>query len=305
MFRIVDGIVFEGKPSPDKRVVTLHDLGNGHREVTVRPVIEWREDGPLHPDSINAQVLRGEREDPNAAEKARLARLRSARRSKTRARRVCKVLGLDTLLTLTYRALVDDLGSCKRHFELFRKRMNKALPGGFRFVAAFERQKRGAWHVHIATRRIPAEMRRGFVYVKSFNVIRAIWRSVVGELGGNVDVSRRKGGKRGAKVTAQSPARVAAYLSKYLTKDWEDWPDGVRRLQTSPCELPEPTRVEVVAANMADVVELCYAFAADGQCVVVTSHLGRFGDTFYLASEPVPRGFRPSLPRRLAAPGFP
>ena len=106
-------------------------------------------------------------------------RKRAARRAKTRVRRLCKVQGLDTLLTLTYRGLVDDLAVCKRHFKEFIRRLRRAL-GAFSYVAAFERQKRGAWHVHIACHRLPRTMAaRNGVKVKSFNVIRAIWRSVI------------------------------------------------------------------------------------------------------------------------------
>lgn len=284
MLRIVGGLIFEGKPCPDTYVVTLHELGAGHRELSVRPRIDWGEVGPLHPDSICAQVLRGERDDPDAEDRRRAAKLRNARRAKTRARRVCKVLGLDTLLTLTYRGLQDDLRVCKRHFELFRKRMNNAL-GGFNFVVFYEPQKRGAWHVHLATRRIPETMVRGGVKLKSYNVIRAIWRDVAGEWGGNVDVSGKQARKGGRRVTQRSPGKIAAYIAKYCTKDFEDWPDGVRRLQTSPCTMSPATRIEVVAQSMADLIALAYAFGADGDCEVLTARVGRFGDWFFLASE--------------------
>jgi hypothetical protein len=284
VLRIVDGIVFEGKRVPGVYRVALHELGPDQRELTVQPVVEWVESCELDPGSINAQVLRGEREDPDAEDKRRLQRLRSARRAKTRARRVCKVLGLDTLLTLTYRALVDDLATCKRHFELFVKRMRNNL-GTFRFVAAFELQERGAWHVHIATHRIPPTLLQRGIKVKSFDAIRVIWRAVTGELGGNVDVSGRQARKGKRKITERSPAKVAAYLSKYLTKDFDDWPEGMRRLQTSPCEVPKPTVIERIAGSMADLVAMCYAFGFEPGRAVVTSRVGSFGDSFYLATE--------------------
>lgn len=282
MLRIVDGIVFEGKPLPNTHTVTLHQLGNGHREASITPVITWQEVHTLHPDSVCAQVLRGERDDPQAEEKRERARKRSAGRARTKVRRLCKVMGLDTLLTLTYRQNVTDLAVCKAHLELFRKRMSRLL-GGWLFVAAFERQKRGAVHVHIAMRSIPARVLvRGFK-VRSWDAIRSLWRSVVGGLGGNVDIAGRQRTKRGV-PGPRSPARIAGYISKYMLKDYETWPEGVRRFQASTCAIPEPERVRLVAENFADLVAMCYSFAADGDCEVISARVSA-GGVFFLATE--------------------
>lgn len=295
MLRIVDGIVFEGKAAPGRFVVTSHALGHGHREASVMPVIVWQESCELHPDSINGQIAAGlrERDPAELEERRRLARLKAARRAKTRVRRLCKVQGLDVLMTLTYRANQCDLDACKRHLELFRKRMSRMFDanglGRFLFVAAFERQARGAWHVHLATRRVPAVLGRPGVRVKSFDAVRAAWRAVVGDLGGNVDVGgKKRRGPDGRPVfSRRSPAKCAAYLSKYMMKDWETWGDGVRRFQASQGGLPVPTRVELTADNFADLVELVYAFAADGPCDIVTSRIGRHRDSFFIATERV------------------
>jgi hypothetical protein len=278
MHRIVDGFVFQSKPATDRRSITVHELGNGHREVIVQPVIEWEELGPLDPGSIKARVMRGEIDDPDADDKERANKLRAARRAKTASRRSIKVQGFDTLLTLTYRALQGDLDTCKRHFNLLCKRLRWLIPG-FRYVAAFERQARGAWHVHIATHRLPAHFVRLGVKVKSWNVIRAVWREVIGG-DGNIDVSRR------SRMARKSPAKLAAYLSKYLLKDWDKVPKGTRRWQGSQADVPQPIRLEFAAASMADLIELAYAFGADGDCEVCTSWLSRFGDTFFLSSGP-------------------
>lgn len=277
MFRIVDGIVFHGKPSADRWRVSVLELGHGQRECVVQRCIDWSDDCHLGPDSIDAQVLRGEREDPDAEEKRAANLRRAARRAKTRVRRLCKAMGLDTLLTLTYRANQTDLALCKRHFELFRKRMVNAL-GPWAFVAAFEPQTRGAWHVHIATHALPKLMTRRGVKVKSYNVVRAIWRDVVGDLGGNIDQSRRKG-------RAVPGHRVASYLSKYMTKNAELFEAGQRRFQASQIEIPAAQVVELRTMSLRELVELAYAFAADGACDV-TTFLSPFGDTFYIASGP-------------------
>lgn len=291
MLRIVDGMVYEGKPSSDRWMVTLADLGSGHREAVIQRAIDWEESGPLDPDSIAAQVLRGEREDPNQAEKDEANRARSARRAKTRVRRLCKAQGCDTLLTLTYRENQTDLERAKRDFQAFVDRMQWALTAEgrrtatncrfqFVYVAAFEQQKRGAWHVHLATHALPRTLlARNGVKVKSYNVVRAIWRSVAGEAGGNIDQSRRK------RSTKRSPAKVAAYLSKYIMKAFEAGADHAKRYLASRCEIPERVRIQFVSASLADLIATCVAdFVADGR-VVCSSWVSRFGDTVYLAGE--------------------
>lgn len=290
MLRIVDGMVYEGKPSSNRWSVTLADLGNGHREAVIQRAIDWEESGPLDPDSIAAQVLRGEREDPNQAEKDEANRKRSARRAKTRVRRLCKAQGCDTLLTLTYRANQTDLELAKRHFQLFIGRMQWALSpdggktrGSFVYVAAFERQQRGAWHVHMATHALPRELRaKGGVKVKSYNVVRAIWRSVVDDLGGNIDQSRRK------RSSKRSPAKVASYLSKYIMKAFEAGEDHSKRYLSSRCEIPERVRMEFVSDSLADLIATCVKdFACDGR-VLCSSWVSRFGDCVFLAGEAPP-----------------
>ncbi len=141
---------------------------------------------------------------------------RAARRAATRVRHLCKVAGVDTLLTLTYRENMRDWSTLKRHMKEFNRRMSKLIPGWF-YVSAFERQDRGAWHAHMAVHRLPPELAaKGGVRVKSFNVVRAVWRAVTGELGGNIDVQSRKRNSR------RAPSRIAAYLSKYMTKAFAD-----------------------------------------------------------------------------------
>lgn len=285
MLRIIDGQVFEGKPSADRWHVSLHKLGNGHQEACVRRAVDWEHVGPLDPDSIAAQVLRGEREDPEADEKREANRKRAARRAKTRVRRLCKALGVDCLLTLTYKANQGDLGLCKTHFKEFIRRVKRYLPG-FVYVAAFERQKRGAWHVHIATHRIPPKLVQDGVRVKSFNVLRALWRSVSKEYGGNIDSQNAK--------PWHSPGRLAAYLSKYMLKAFDEGEDWSNRYSgSSSAVIPEPIRMEFVKAKLSELVDAVFSEVCVGSVDAFT-WLSRFGDTFYVSVEPdIPRPLRP------------
>lgn len=275
MQRIIDGQLFVGKPCPNEWVVTLRDLGHGHREAVVQQAIHWTDEGMVDPDLLAAHladpVAQAERDAANAR--------RAARRAKTKVRHLVKSMGLDAMLTLTYRENVLDLSLCKRHLKEFVRRMRRVLPG-FSYVAAFERQQRGAWHVHIAIHRLPFELAlRAGVKLKSYNVVRAVWRSVVGDLGGNIDQSRRK------RCTMRSPAKLASYLSKYMLKAFEEGDSCSNRYSSSSHELPRPVRVRFAASSLLELVDLVYSFAADGVCEVST-FLSPFRDLFFISSGP-------------------
>jgi hypothetical protein len=270
-------MLFEGKPSNDEFDVRVHDLGNGHKEASVSRVIVWAELKRATVDEL-AEWARPLTEDEEA-EKRQANSKRAARRAKTRVRRLCKALGLDTMVTLTYRALVTDLGLCKRHTKEFVRRMKRTVPG-FRYVAAFETQKRGCWHVHMAVHRVqPSFVVKG-VRVKSYDLVRSIWRSVTGELGGNVDLCRAKPWKR------YSPGRLAAYLSKYMLKAFEageDWSNRYSGSEVGP--MAPALRLRFVGETLAAMVELVYSEVCVGDVDTFT-WLSRFGDAFYMSTEP-------------------
>lgn len=115
-------------------------------------------------------------------DKAAANRERSARRARTAVRRLCKVKSLDTMLTMTYRANVTDREVIRRHLDMAIKRIRRVIPG-FQYVAVLERQKRGAWHAHLAVERVQSHYLHQGVLVRSYDLLRAIWRAVVGELG--------------------------------------------------------------------------------------------------------------------------
>jgi hypothetical protein len=284
MLKNVAGCWFESKPADDEWVVRTLDLGNGHREAVISRPTVWQEVPPhlqrLFSDHWQATADR-EREE-RAEERREANRKRAARRAKTRVRRMVKVLGLDALLTLTYRQNQCDLDLCKRHMKEFVRRMRRALPG-FVYVAAFEQQKRGAWHVHMAIHALPRELpASNGAKVKSFNVVRAIWRSVVGELGGNIDQARRK------RWSSQSTGKLAAYLSKYMLKAFEDGDDWSNRYSGSAgVEIPEAVRMRFRDAQLAQLIDLVFGDVATGPCEIST-WLSRWGDVFFISTEGPP-----------------
>lgn len=279
MHKIIDGVCFESKSAPYFEV-KVHELPNGHLEATVWRPILWEEvERPELTIKLFTESQNDALTDPEAIEERRQRSLKKASdRARTRVRHLCKGLGADTLLTLTYRENVQDLQTTKKHLKEFIRRLRRVLPG-FAAVAAFERQKRGAWHVHLACRRIEAVMTdKGGHRVKSFNLIRSVWRSVVGSLGGNIDVARRKA------TSQRSPARLASYLSKYIVKAFEEGEKWSNRWTLfGDVDIPPAMRLGRVL-NPVDALVLIYD--ALGEREVCTSYLSKWGDVFYLAAEP-------------------
>lgn len=275
----------------DRYRVRAMDFGNGHCEVAASRVIEWSEaEWPAQYLVDVMEVIIRDLEQRVEDEEELANRKRAARRAKTRVRRLCKLMGADTLLTLTYRALQDDLDLCKRHLKEFNRRMLRVLPG-FCFVACFEPQKRGAWHVHLATRNIPSSLPGIKGEWRSFNVIRAIWRSVTGELGGNIDLQRRKFNSQ------KSAAQVASYIAKYIGKGFEEGGlESGKNRWTKYGHVEEPLVVETVEESLLDAVHASYAFLQENQAVA-TARLDSWRDWFFVSGELRPK--RPERPRRV------
>jgi hypothetical protein len=107
---------------------------------------------------------------------------------------------LDHLLTLTYRENVTDFDRAGTDLNRFVRLVKKHIPD-FLYLAVPEKQKRGAWHWHMAVKG-----RQDVI------LLRQVWRKVVGE--GNIDVQQPKGGQ-------DRRLALVRYLSKYLAKGFE------------------------------------------------------------------------------------
>lgn len=120
---------------------------------------------------------------------------RSVRRAKTMVRRKVKNVvagGEGYFLTLTYRENMQDYDRFLSDFEEFVSRVRDVFPG-FAYVAVAERQKRGAWHVHLVTN-IHMDVRQ--------------WSELWGH--GYVWIER-----------ARECRRAIRYITKYLQKAFE------------------------------------------------------------------------------------
>jgi hypothetical protein len=195
-------------------------------------VIEWREIDEWTPEHWErAQQHERDSVTSEELEEKRLANLkRAARRAKTMCRRVIITEAFDELLTLTYKDNQTDRALCKDHFAQWTRRMRKALPG-FRFCASFERQERGAMHVHLATHKLPQHARYKGVRIKAWELGTRVWRDIVGAKNGmcHVGGNTRNGGRR----RNLSLAKMAAYVSKYILKDFDESPDESNRYSRS------------------------------------------------------------------------
>lgn len=277
---------FEGKQSERFRVKGWRSQ-NGHVEATAVRCTDWSETDWSHSMLLKelewADMQRAKKTAEalaaEAEEKAQKNRLRACKRAEKRVRRLCKAAGMDTLLTLTYRVCVTDLDRAKRDLKEFNRRMCRLVPD-FQFVACFERQKRGAWHMHLATVRVPESLAaKNGVMVKSFNVIRAVWRSVTKEAEGNIDVVRRKRNSR------RSAAAIAKYIAKYIAKDFEGGDKWVNRYAVYGVDVVEPSEVDGYVGSLHDAVETVFAMAA-GPDRIAYFTLGRWRDVVCLGAEP-------------------
>lgn len=229
-------------------------------------------------------------------------RQRNKEKSASRAKRTCrhkiKHAGLSSLLTCTYRENMKDFDRIRADWASMLRKLSKAMPW-FSAVYAFEEQTRGAWHVHAAIDKLPSHFAvkerdtaspTGWrtVRVRSFDYIRRLWRSIVGQDNGNIDVDghrRGRSGLMGKYRAAESLAKLAGYVSKYLTKDHATGPEGRNRWgSTQGIKVPKPTMIDLPEMPLDELIELAF-HVPDGHRIV-GHRIGQFGKFWALYTEP-------------------
>lgn len=264
MHRIIAGTLYARTPAPISHDLTVHDLGNGHIEGICMPRYGWEEVGPVEgpaladweaykPDFFGRATNPPPLTERELLDRAVADRERSTRRARTKVRRLAKLKLLTELLTLTYREHVTDRARMQRDFDVFMKRLKRVFPG-FEYVCVFERTKKGCWHAHIAVRRLlpmyAMTDKRGRVrqLVKSYDLLRSMWRAVVGNDNGNIDVSRGRAVRR-------SVAKLAAYLAKYIGKSFDQAaPKYANSYSTDARDLPDSIKERVASPLLADAI---------------------------------------------------
>lgn len=239
------------------------------------------------PIDQSGTVLEAER-----LERQRLLALeKSARRAKQGCSHKIKEAGFSSLLTCTYRENMQDFDRMRRDWNSMLKKLALHVPG-FAAVFAFEQQERGSWHVHAAIHKLPVFLwvpqGRGSkrkVMVRSWDYIRRLWKGIVGE--GNIDVDghrkRRRG--RGGHRAHESLARLAGYVSKYLTKDHANGPAGRNRWgSTQGISVSSPQVRQLPPMPMHEAIELAFHLPEGHR--IVQHRISRFGRFWWLYSEP-------------------
>lgn len=265
----------EGEIVPDEWVVSTWTK-NGVVERSARPVVRWEEVGIV--TEIPGRVTYPQEEKERSL-------LRAARRAKTMCRRTIITEGFNEVLTLTYRANQEDRALCKVHFKEWCRRMKKAL-GSFRFCAAFERQERGAMHVHVATHKLPQHADYKGVKIKAWEVGTRIWRDIVGVNNGLCFVGAKKRFGGDTRRRNLSLAKMASYVSKYIMKDFADAPENSNRYSRSQgLEVGAVTK-EYFKCSFLDLI--IHAYDHGPAIEVLALRIGKFGDTLWFCSEASP-----------------
>lgn len=92
----------------------------------------------------------------------------------------------------------------------------------------------------------------------------------------------------------RSIAKIASYVSKYITKDYKDAPDESNRYSRSDSKngiasMPKAEKIRIWGASLQDMIEMTFQCADDE---IVVSHritLERFeGARYWLVTEPKP-----------------
>lgn len=259
-YRFQNGGLYARDSLPYSHDIRVHELGHGHIEAVVTPHYGWHELDITPTAQADAQMaidhvydrLTGEwvptppLSPSELLDKLTCNRERSKRRASTKVRRLCKNKGLSVMLTLTYRENMLDRSRMARDFDVFVKRIRRVIPG-FQYVCVFEKQKRGAWHAHIAVPRVLSHYLQKGRLIRSYDLLRSMWRGVVGTDNGNVDVSRNK-------RIARSAAKLASYLSKYISKGFGGGDDGGDSYRASGRALPPPVCIRTLSPQLGDAI---------------------------------------------------
>jgi hypothetical protein len=288
-------LLLEGSVVQDAYEVFLK-RHSGHTEISVKPVIHWVESDSPPPANWEDYITQfsGEKlkerlkeREIELAERKEKQLDKNANKAKSKCRWIIKAQGLNEMLTLTYRENQLDRDLCKKHFKEWVRRMKAALGGEFVYCAAFERQERGAMHVHVACHKLPAHGLRKGVKIKAFDLGTTIWRSIIGVDNGLCFVGGKK--QSGKYIHKRSIAKIAAYVSKYLAKDYKDAPAESNRYSRSN-GLTVPKAERMTFYDMTFEAMIAMVFDCSDREVVVSHRVTRstYGNNrYWLCTEPI------------------
>ena len=249
----------EYSPFSDEYIVRTQRFDDGQQEVVAFSVAVQRhfQDLRLRPRGVRGkrEALQDETEQ-DVSTKADKSLRTSVERSKRMIRKRCKQIRADRMLTLSTRANETRIEVWAKWWDEFRRRLNRVQE--FHYVAVLERQKRGAWHIHIAVSGR-----------QNWKLLRSIWLSVIGKAGTDGAVNDSiKGFKKlcvfrkvGGKGRAMRHL-IATYIAKYVGKGANDVGFNKKRYWTSKgIVLPEMTTYAHLGPELgrSDAVAAAYA----------------------------------------------
>lgn len=186
----------------DSFVLKIQPFAQGGYEATIRSV-----NLPRIGSAMDTLRPRGKREAPEELSVESI--MKASARAKRRVRHLCRNMMATHLLTLTRRELEGSEYWTPEQWADAWDRLRRLLVrviGPFPYVAILEQHKKGNYHLHVA-------------WVGKINVrlVRKMWVSIVGS--GNIDAKHIK-----VSPGHDRSARIARYISKYVTKSFEDNP---------------------------------------------------------------------------------
>lgn len=250
------------------------------------PMSDWDDPGLIAAPPVDQSDTELEKE---RLERQRLLGLeRSAARAKRTCRHKIKTAGVSSLLTCTYRENMTDFDKVREDWAAMLRKLRRVLPG-FRAIYAFEPQDRGSWHVHAAIDKLPTYIDvPGEGRVRSWDYLRRMWRGIVGRDNGNIDVDGHRKTRHGLPGKYRAPeslAKLAGYVSKYLTKHHEDGIPGRNKWgSTQGIDVSKPVVFDMPEMTLAELVGVAFALP-DGHRIV-RHNIGQFGKFWVLYTEP-------------------
>lgn len=199
----------------------------------------------------------------------------ASRNAKKNVRLKCKTLGVDRMVTLTYRENMVDRATALKHWDLFRRRLGKHKQ--FRYVAVIEEQARGALHFHVAV-----------TGRQMYALLRSIWQSILGlgpdgEQMGQVNV--RDPNKFG--FNNKGNHRIASYIAKYCGKEMQCRDLNQKRYFASKgIPVPDVQSYWIEAKDMLGAVQAAFAALAGYDLTGMQTWCNNGLEVCYLATGP-------------------
>jgi len=217
--------------------LNLREFASGEFEAVlkvVRPMQSEMMEASMNGSLTNTawmHIKPAAKEEENPEAKAQQNYNRAVRRAKQNIRWLCKAMDADRLFTLTYREDQNDREQARADFTRFLRLVRSGWRGevgvpNWQYVAVLEKQQRGAFHIHCAV--------KGFQRIK---FLRKCWYKalacdpdVSGEhTPGSVNVTNPDKSRWGHTGRQWKVNKLAGYLTKYLTKTFDETATEKRR----------------------------------------------------------------------------